>query len=279
MNLTTCTKNVRGMKLALVAIVACACIGASSAHAAVIGHWTFDEGSGTAAADSSGNGYDATQGSAAGGWIAGKAGNAYNLPRFMLDAPDSVAVKNGGGSTVTLSVWMTVSTVTNNFQGIAGFESTGNAQDVYSLKMDNTDKIVWTVDGSSSFASADTLTNYAAATGDGWVHVVGVYEQGVGSTLYVNGAVAGTGAAANAIQSDISTFGIGSYQGGGSWVFSGSIDDVQVYHQALSSSDMALLGANPGLDLDAIAAIPAPAALPAGLALLGLAAMRRRRMK
>lgn len=254
-------------KLTLAALTTAALVG--SANAALVGHWTFDEGTGTAAADSSGNGYDATQSTAAGGWITGKASNAYNLPRFALDASDSVAVKNGGGSTVSLSVWMTASTITN-WQGIAGFENTGTGNDVYSLKMDNADRIVWTVDGSSSFTSADTLTNYASQTGDGWVHVVGVYEQGVGSTLYVNGAVAGTGGAANAIQTDTSTFAIGSYQGGSAYAFGGSIDDVQVYHSALTAGDVSFLGNNAGT------AIPEPGSL-ALLGLGGLLIGRRRR--
>ena len=221
--------------------------------AGLIGHWKFDGGSGTTAIDSSTSSFDADQGAAAGAWVAGKSGGAYNLPRFKLDAADSVAVKNGGGSTVTLSLWMTVSSVTNNYQGIAGFENTGSANDVYSLKMNNADKIVWTMDGSSSFASADTLSNYAATTGDGWVHVVGVYEQGVGSTLYVNGVVAGTGAATGTIETDTSIFGIGSYQGGSAYAFSGSIDDVQLYDAALSADDVTFLFDNPG------SALPEPA--------------------
>ena len=176
-----------------------------------------------------------------------------------------------GTGTVTLSLWVTVHN-TNQFAGMAGFEGTGATGDIYSLKMDNADKIVWTVSGSSSFASADTLSNYAAATGDGWVHVVGVFEQGVGSTLYVNGAVAGTGGAGSAIPDKTTPglFRIGTYYNSNSYEFNGAIDDVQLYDSALTVGDVSFLMSNPG------SVIPEPSAV-AFLGLAALSLIRRRR--
>lgn len=56
----------------------------------------------------------------------------------------------------------------------------------------------------------------------------------------------------------------------------GFLDDFQLYDEALSLSQIQSLHANPGSTIGG-AVIPAPAALPAGLAMLVLGAMRRRR--
>ena len=122
--------NTHRMKTFLaIAAIATLSFMATSANANLVGHWKFDDGSGTTAVDSSANGYDADQGAAAGGWIAGKSGGAYNLPRFRLDAADSGAVNLAGTGAVTLSAWVTDRTG-NNFEGIAGFESTGTGSDI-----------------------------------------------------------------------------------------------------------------------------------------------------
>ena len=134
------------------------------ANAGLVGHWKFDEGSGTTATDSSGNGYDLDQVNADGSWIAGKAGGAYNQPRFTADAAESDAMNLAGGGTVTLSLWVTVHS-TSQYGGMAGFEGTGTTGDIFGFKMDNADHPQWTVLPSHSpFSTADTLANYAAAT-------------------------------------------------------------------------------------------------------------------
>ncbi len=216
--------------------------------AGLMGHWKFDEGAGTTAADSSLYVHDADQVNGDGSWTTGKAGGAYNQPRFTLDATESDVLNLAGTGTVTLSAWLTVHN-TAQYGGIAGFEGTGTTGDIYSLKMDNADRINWTVLPSHGpIVSSDTLANYAAATGDGWVHVVGVFEQGVGSTLYVNGSVAGTGAAGSPIpdKTPPSLFRIGTYYNSSSYEFNGAIDDVQIYNTALSAADVAFLHNNPG---------------------------------
>ena len=243
---------------------------ATSANAALIGHWTFDEGSGTTAADSSGNGYTATQVSSTtgSGWVAGKSGNAYNLARFHVNALDSAALDLGGGTAVTLSTWVKGRTGTS-WEGIAGFEN--NPSDIWGLKL-NKNPISWNVAGNGLISSPETIATYAAATADGWVHLAGVFGQGNTHTLYVNGSPVVSGTSTNVITDFTGIFAMGTYSNGtNSSTF--SIDDVQVYDQALDSTEVASLFANPGLSLDAI---PEPSTT-ALLGLGGLALILRRR--
>ncbi|MEM7391281.1 MAG: LamG-like jellyroll fold domain-containing protein, partial [Verrucomicrobiota bacterium] len=216
----------------------------------LIGHWPFDDGSGTTAVDVSGNGYDADQVNAAGIWVAGKAGGAYRQPRFTLDAAESDVLNLAGSEAVTLSAWVTTHGVAQ-FGGIAGFEGTGSSGDIFSLKMDNADRIVWTLSGASSITSPDTLSDYAAANADGWVHLVGVYAQGDASTLYVNGSPVVSGAATIPVPDKTTPglFRIGTYFNSGSFTFEGSIDDVQVYNKALAGHDILELYHAPGYAL------------------------------
>ena len=252
----------------------------SSANAGLVGHWKFDEGSGTTAADSSTSGFDADQTIVAGSWIAGKSGGAYNAPRFSLDATESNSMNLVGGS-VTVSAWVTARTG-SSFQGIVGFEGTQSAGDIYGFKMDNNDRVNWTTIGTSPQISTDTLANYASATNDGWVHLVGVYDGNTGtSTLYVNGSSDGSVAKAGGIpdKTPPSTFNIGRYYNTGSFAFTGSIDDVQVYDEALSAGDVTFLFNNPGSALGSAAnTAPEPSTLVlVGFGVVGLVGGRRRR--
>ena len=215
--------------------------------AGLIAHWKFDDGSGAAAADSSASGYDLGQVNGDGSWITGKAGGAYSQARFTADATESDTLNLPGGS-VTVSVWVTAHN-TAQYAGIAGLEGTGNTGDIYGFKMGNDDKINWTAVGASPQISPDTLTTYAAATGDGWVHLVGTYDGATGvSTAYVNGAqvMSTTQAAGIPDKTTPSLFRIGTYWNSNSYEFNGAIDDVQVYDEALSVADVTFLYSNPG---------------------------------
>ena len=218
--------------------------------AGLIGHWKFDDGSGTTAVDSSGNGYDAEQVSSTtgSGWVAGKAGGAYNLARFHVNATDSAALDLGGGTAVTLSAWVKGRTGTS-WEGIAGFENEPTVGDIWGLKL-NTDPIAWHVRGNGSpINSPDTLATYAAANADGWVHLVGVYGKDNTHTLYVNGSAVVSGTSANVITDLTGTaFAMGTYSNDSNRS-TFSIDDVQVYNRAITPAEVTLLYNNPGTPL------------------------------
>ena len=261
------------------------------APADLIGHWKFDDAAPgntttTTAADSSPNGNGATYaGNGAISWITGKAGSAFQLgggsSRFEL--ADSSDLKVTGA--VTVSAWVKP-TATSNFGLVAGIDQTGgSANDMYTLKTSGsaTSSPRWDVvaaagTGSNvSLDASDSLTNFSAATADGWVHLAGVFDPGNFARLYVNGVLEAedTSAIPTAIQLTVTPFQIGhNASDSGSNALQAAVDDIQVYDQALSAADVALLFNNPGV------VIPEPSTVVlAAIGLLGLVGCgwRRRR--
>lgn len=233
---------------------------ATSANAEPIGYWKFDEGTGTTVADSSPNGNPATQGGASGSWITGKVGNAYqlggNTSRFEL--ADSTDLQVTGA--VTVSAWVNPTAV-SNFGVIAGIDQTGgSANDMYSLKTNNSgsDTLRWDVIGSGTNVGLDstsTLYGTLGNIGDGWVHVVGVYDPIGFAGLYVNGVLdASTTSVPTSIQSKSTPFQIGQNAADSGYPFNGAVDDIAVYNQALSAAEVAALfnlASEPTLNYDA----------------------------
>jgi hypothetical protein len=77
-------------------------------HPGLVGWWRFDEGSGTVAGDSSGNGNNGTlQGTPTPNWVAGKFGDAlqFDGSQNYVQVSNSPSIQYAGGS-VTLSAWI-----------------------------------------------------------------------------------------------------------------------------------------------------------------------------
>lgn len=240
----------------------------SSGDATLLAHWTFDETSGTTAADSSGNALTATLAGAAGTWVPGQAGNGYELggttSRFELADSSSLQVTGS----VSVSAWIKPF-ATSNFGVIAGIDQTGGtANDMYSLKTDGGNNLNWQVIGPGTDVNL-TGGNLATLINSGadWVHVAGVYDPVSGfAGLYVNGGeVDSTTVVPTSIQSVTTPFQIGhNAADSGSFPFNGAVDDVRVYDEALSVGE-----------IGALAAIPEPSAV--ALLLLGALPLLRRR--
>ena len=82
----------------------------NSAYAELVGYWSFDEGSGTEANDSSG--FDNTGTVYGGTWVPGKCGSALSFDAGSdgdydyVDVPNSVSINT---STFTISSWVSLS--------------------------------------------------------------------------------------------------------------------------------------------------------------------------
>jgi hypothetical protein len=205
----------------------------------LIGHWTFDEGSGSTAADSSVNSNTAT--TASGSWIAGKAGQAFDDPRFTL-ADSSELYTEVGAAPFTISLWAKADAASGGC--LAGFEGSVAGGDIYSLKVVG-DKITLPP---ASTATPDTLMTYSDS-GANWVHIVGVNEPGVNSRIYIDGVEKVTGSVASIPTQPTVEFTMGKYWNTTSYTYNGALDDVQIYDKALSDADVLYLFNNPGYAL------------------------------
>jgi methionine-rich copper-binding protein CopC len=195
-------------------------------------YYPFDEGNGTVANDSSGNGNNGAINGAT--WTTGKSegGLSFDGINDYVDLGDPLSLQPGN---VSVSAWFKT-TATNGV--IVRKRAYG-----YGLDIVGSGKISFWIYNSAGILSK--TQSPLAYNNNAWHHAVGVYD---GSTvkLYIDGnqvasASAGTifyGAGGIAIGRDGNSS--GSY-------FGGLLDGISIYDQALSSQDVLDLFNNPGL--------------------------------
>ncbi len=205
-----------------------------------VGHWTFDDGSGTIASDSSTNENKGTLNGPL--WTTGKVGSgALQLDGIddYVSIPDSTSLSSIEGSNqATIAYWIRRDSATATM-GIISRWNTGKLVAIYS---DSNFPIrsQWRYGGAGT--GGTTLdhagcgnTNCPILAGE-WHHVAVIYDNPA-SYIYLDGQLKhsrnGTGGALNANTSD--PLSIGKYS---SFHFNGSIDDVRIYNRALSASEV-----------------------------------------
>jgi alpha-L-arabinofuranosidase len=229
--------------------------------AALTGHWTFDEGSGTTAADSSGGGHPLTLMNGA-GWGPG------------LIGPGSLSL-NGNGQyaqsagpvidttqSFSVSVWVNLAN-TNGYQTFVSQDGT-NVSGFYLQLRGDTHRFAFTriaydsTQGLGIIASADSIIPQPGV----WYHLTGVYDaQAQTISLYVNGTLQQTQSFVPNWSAD-GSLAVGRSLYGGNHVdfVSGLIDDVRTYSGVLSSGQIAALAGPGRLEVDA--AQPGPTINP-----------------
>ena len=197
----------------------------------LVGYWTFDEGVGNKAGDTSGNGRNGSLTSTT--WTDGKKSKALSF--------------NGTSSYVDTGVDLTWS-LTDSFSMAAWVKSTeagGNNDSIVSK--DNWEYIFYKNGSTIGFnhwntAGSDviTMTGTVADTSI-WHHAVVTYDGSVTTgKLYIDGVLAATDSSnAGTLQdrSETTKIGKGYAWGAGDGFMNGTIDDVRVYNRALSQTE------------------------------------------
>jgi hypothetical protein len=208
-------------------------------HPGLIGWWRFDEGTGTVAGDSSGNGNNgAFNGPVT--WVLGKYGNASSFGGSTYVEIDNVNLPFAQNYSV--SVWVNPSAYADMFLF-------GRINDVNWYVLFGSGGAIndW-----ASGGGLDWNPNVPYVTGQ-WQHFVFVYN-GTYKLVYRNGVLAASTAQASAAGSGLY---VGRYGGYTSYEFQGVVDEVQIYNRALSASEiLAGFQASPDFSSNLLAKVP-----------------------
>lgn len=210
----------------------------TQAAGSLVGHWKFDEGSGTIAADSSGNGNTGTLNGPT--WVDGKYGKALSFNGVnnyvRVEASSSLDVT----TQVTVEAWVYprayVDSVGTDTHIISRCDSSGGA--IYILGTFSNGKVGFAVNPTpNAGSSASTLQLNT------WTHLAMTYD-GAYVRLYINGVLDASYAQSGPIQttSNWLAFGCkptGPWGGAGTYAyFNGIIDDARIYNGARNQTEI-----------------------------------------
>lgn len=214
----------------------------SIAHADVtdglVGWWKLDQGSGTSAADSSGNGNTGTLTNGP-TWAAGKRGTAVSFD----GVDDYVSVPNGGGlnnvSTGSIAMWVKWTGTQDagyGFGSVLARQSNGQfSNNIISLTTNdpNTAKVLWSF---QSYAAND-ITGATSPISGRWRHIVITFTSGT-HKMYMDGVLDGSSATLGGNYDNLAIpLTIGAWIDDGGSYSTSVIDDVRIYNRALSAQE------------------------------------------
>jgi len=196
----------------------------------LVGYWNFEEGSGTIAADSSGNGNDVTLRNGP-TWTIGRVGQALNLDGvddYALKLNPSYNFTGNPTKSFSVSAWFNPRACVS-LSGLALADDGTSYSDVLRLATVGEYWIMQLRPGGTHADGGNCALNQ-------WHHLTGVYNAGETKIyLYYNGVLADSKVVSNPSTSGFrDRVNIGFAQE----YFDGLIDEVRVYDRALSASDV-----------------------------------------
>ena len=188
--------------------------------------WKFDEGTGTTAADSAGNGFTGTLEGGV-GWVTGKVGPFATSYANTGEGSDNIQVQNlaiSFSGDWTISFWYNgVSTGLMNYA--TSTTTTGNGIFVGGS----------VVSGQWGFYDGTTVFGVGTIPSSTWTFLT-VTKAGTTYSFYLNGAFINSD---TQISINVTRFSAGSR--GGELGISGNLDDIRLYNRALSSAEASQL--------------------------------------
>ncbi len=193
-------------------------------------YYTFDEGSGTTAKDTSGNGNNGTiNGNPQ--WVAGKIGGALSF-----DGAGNYVDCGKGASLVirdaiTISCWIKIASFTRDWETILGM---GDDSYRMSRSATNGNSIHFGCNGpTGGNLDANTVVNT-----DTWRHVALVYD-GTNKIIYIDGLEDARVASTGRINASAYNLYIGANSQQANRNLKGVVDDVRIYNRPLSAAEVA----------------------------------------
>ena len=202
----------------------------------LIGYWKFDAGTGSSAADFSGNGQTGTLVNGV-NWVIGHTGSAVNMDG--IDDHVSVPNLDVTGSGITLAAWVNLASL-----------STSSDVRFISKASDSSEGGHWWMLGHSyngnhrlrfRLKTGGVTTTLIASTGDllanTWLHVAATYD-GVTMRLYLNGDEVGGVPKTGSIDVNSTVKVNFGRNPEGSNYFSGWLDEARIYERSLSPTEI-----------------------------------------
>jgi hypothetical protein len=208
----------------------------------LLGYWSFDEGTGATAADSSGHG---NNGSLQGGatWGAGKVGShclALKAVGAFVDVPRPVVDTT---KPYTVSAWANMTRFnggSNSHYCIAGIDGNATSGFYFTFHGDGYAALTLFQTDVSSSAYAEALSSATAVAGT-WYYLTGVFD-GSSVKLYVDGALNNTTSVPPPWAAlGHTAFGRSRWSSANTDYFVGSIDEVRMYSRALTTPEIQAL--------------------------------------
>jgi len=205
----------------------------------VEGYWKFDTEAGLTVTDFSGNSRDMTR-PVAFPLAAGKVNQAIDFPGGSQNGNDCVGGPFTGWPAnflddFTIEAWVNFTAAPITFASILNVNGVGN---VIGLNVEvntsttTTDPLTVLVQSTATLTFADILTVGA------WHHVVATYDRTSNvTTLYIDGASAGTGAASNPVDAQTSVMS-GKRATGNIPALDGLVDELVLYRGVMSLADV-----------------------------------------
>jgi hypothetical protein len=197
----------------------------------LVAYWTFDEGTGNIAADSSGNGLDGTlKGNPQ--WVAGQLGDAldFNGSSAYVEVPDNPLLDIT--KEITIAAWTNMRTTASGEMAIVSKGGWAANDLPYELTETPGDVIFWQFyndQGRDSCSPDSPPVNE-------WHHIAATYDGKV-FKCYIDGELAEEWAYAGTMPKNTAALTIGMRSRGGTF-FNGMIDDVAIYDRALSLDEI-----------------------------------------
>ena len=203
-------------------------------HPGLVGWWRFNDGSGTIASDSSGNGNNGTlEGSPVPSWTTGINGGAlsFNGINDYVDIPNSPSLQIGGNA-ITLAFWADISNVVN-FNPILTKDNIGNNRDWDVYVQGSVVNFLATIGGNL----IDINTSPYTISSNTWYYIVCVYN-GNQMLIYVNGSLITSYSVTGNLLGHTDDVRIGTDWGTTGRFAAATVENVQIYNRALSASEI-----------------------------------------
>ncbi|MFA6097658.1 MAG: LamG-like jellyroll fold domain-containing protein [Candidatus Paceibacterota bacterium] len=210
------------------------------ADTGLVGYWSFDEGTGMTAADSSGNGNTGTllNGPV---WTTGKKWNALQFDGIndYVDLGSNASLNFGAADNFSISSWININdnTVSSGIYATSDEWPTGDYFNLYYRGSQQKLRFGYNYGGGSAYTSIDAVL--PSAMTEGVWHQVVLVKSGTTAVFYYDGSplTTVTGGQLGAMN----TFGGVKRIGKGNAnlnYFDGLIDEVKVYNRALTVSEV-----------------------------------------